>query len=223
VIQKRGTFMNLKLTKLFSVSGLVAVVVATCVPAVYADHIVGPGVVEYERTTLMPAATAVTTEKVLEHRALMECAPAASTTTVEKIVEEERWTGPTTVARKTFLRRAAPRKRMTMARRPAARRYVARKLSARRYVARAPRIIERVVQKTVVVEKPVIIEKQVAIEKPVFIERVVEKPVLIEKCVEQPVLIERTIEKPVIIEKTIQQPVIIQEKKRKHLLNLKVF
>lgn len=213
--------MNLKLSKLFSVSGLVAVVVATCVPMADAEtlvekRLVGSGIVECERTLVAPAATAVTTEKVLEHGALLECAPMATTTTTEKITETERWTSSARTVRRAF-RRSAPRKRMTMARRPSARRFVAHKWSAKRFVAHAPRIRERVITKTVVVEKPVFVEKQVVLEKPVYIERVIERPVLLERCVEQPVLLEKCVEKPVIIEKTIQQPVIIREKKRKAL------
>jgi len=224
--------MNFKLSKLFAVSGVVVALAATCVPMANADCLletrqVGPGVVEYERTYMAPAATAVTTtmrtDKVLENSALIETAPAATTT--EKVFEQEteRWSGPSTMARRTWTARraTAPRRHLTAHRTIARRSLVA---------YRAPSVRTRILTKTVVVERPVIVEKQVAIEKPVYIDRVVEKPVYIEKTVEKPVFIERAVEKPVFVEKVIEKPVqvetviekpvIIREKKHHGLLNL---
>src|SRR4029453_16988683 len=217
---KRGKHMNFKLNKLLAVSGVVAMA-ATCVPMAGAECLlesrqVGPGVIEYERTYTAPAATTVTTtmhtEKVLENSALIETAP--TTTTTEKVFEQEteKWSGPSTMARRAWTkRRVAPRRHLTAHRTAARRRFVA-------YSAPRTKILTKT--RTVVVEKPVIVEKQVAIERPVYIDRVVEKPVFIEKPIENPVFVEKVIEKPVQVETVIERPVIIKEKKHHGLLNL---
>ncbi|HEY9869508.1 MAG TPA: hypothetical protein V6D08_10120 [Candidatus Obscuribacterales bacterium] len=217
--------MDVNLRKLTAVSGLVAAFLLTSLPVADAETIlerqrtVGPGVVEYERTSLMPAAPAETTTKVIEQRTLIE-KPAPLVTTTEKVFEQEteKWTGPT-MMRRTSVRRAyrKPVQSRIVARRPAARRTL---VASRPVRVEKTRVIERTIEKPVIVEKPVLIEKPVerVIEKPVYIDRVVETPVYVDRVVEKPVIMEKVIEKPVEVERVIEKPVIIKEKKRGGLL-----
>jgi len=227
--------MNGKLYTMVAVAGLIAVLVAPITPtAAGADVIterrhIGPGVVEYEKHVVVPATQVIETRTV-SLPATVERLPAATVTTTEKIFEQETWSGPAPVARRTTFKRH-------VARRPATKRVVKRvamrRTTPRRSVAYRAPVRERIVEKAVVVEKPVVIEKAVVVEKPVIIEkpvymdRVIEKPVFIDRVIERPVAaetqIDRVIEKPVYIDRVIEQPVVIQKRDRRHLLNLKLF